>query len=80
MSIKWSVTVFSLTTGDFEEATFKRAVMSRSAESVALLTQDKIGTAAAHRICSAQDLSSLVVAKTARENFLAKTDINLIWA
>ena len=69
-----------LTTGDFEEATFKTAVMNRSAETVALMTQDKIGTVAAHRICAVRDLSCLVVVKAAKEKFRSKLDINLVWA
>ena len=55
-----------LTTGDFEEATIKRAVIDRSAEPVLLLTSDKLGTVSRHRICAVSALSKTVVTASSK--------------
>lgn len=53
------------TTGDFEEAAIKRAVVARSAEAVVLVTGEKIGAASACNICALKDLTSLIVTREA---------------
>jgi DeoR/GlpR family transcriptional regulator of sugar metabolism len=49
------------TTGDFDEAAIKRAVMARSAETVTLLTSEKIGAVSAYGVCASADLTAVVV-------------------
>jgi DeoR/GlpR family transcriptional regulator of sugar metabolism len=55
-----------LTTGDFEEAVIKRAIISRAAETISLVTSEKLGAASAHRIASVAALTTLVVVKEAK--------------
>jgi len=59
-----------LTTGDFEEAGIKRAWMEQAAETIALGSRDKIGTAAAHRVAPAASLAGLVTDRTADSDTL----------
>ena len=54
-----------LTTAGFDEATIKKAMMSASAEVVALVTQSKFGTAAAHKFGEISDLDVIVAEGTA---------------
>jgi DeoR/GlpR family transcriptional regulator of sugar metabolism len=54
-----------LTTGDFEECLIKRAIISRSGETVALMTAEKIGAISAHTIVPCSSLAILVVTKDA---------------
>jgi DeoR/GlpR family transcriptional regulator of sugar metabolism len=49
------------TTGDFEEAAVKRAILARSAEAAVLLTSEKIGAVSAHAVCALDRLATLVV-------------------
>jgi DeoR/GlpR family transcriptional regulator of sugar metabolism len=53
------------TTGDFDEAAIKRAVMARSAETVTLLTSEKIGAVSAYGVCASADLTAVVVSREA---------------
>jgi DeoR/GlpR family transcriptional regulator of sugar metabolism len=53
------------TTGDFDEAAIKRAVMARSAESVTLLTSEKIGAVSAYGVCAGADLTAVVISREA---------------
>lgn len=55
-----------LTTGDFEEAAIKRAVMKRAAETIVLLTADKIGAVSPHRIATVAAPTTLVVGRKAK--------------
>lgn len=50
-----------LTTGDFEEAAVKRALMQRSAETVVLATAEKIGAASPFHIAAVSDVATLLV-------------------
>lgn len=50
-----------LSTGDFEEANIKRALMAASAETVVLASSEKLGAASAYRIGPIADISALVV-------------------
>jgi DeoR/GlpR family transcriptional regulator of sugar metabolism len=52
------------TTGDFEEAAIKRAIIARSGESIALMTGEKLGTASAYGVCTLAELSKVVVSTT----------------
>lgn len=53
-----------LTTTGFDEATIKKAMMNASAEVVALVTQSKFGTAAAHKFGDVVDLDIIVAEDT----------------
>jgi DeoR/GlpR family transcriptional regulator of sugar metabolism len=55
-----------LTTGDYEEAVIKRAIMARSGETVSLVTSEKLGAASPHRIAHLSALSTLLVVKEAK--------------
>ena len=68
------------TTGDFEEAAVKRAIIERSAEVVSLLTQEKIGAVSAYGVCAIKDLTSIVVPREANLKDFAKSGIELISA
>jgi DeoR/GlpR family transcriptional regulator of sugar metabolism len=68
------------TTGDFEEAAVKRAIIERSAEVVSLLTREKIGAVSAYGVCAIKDLTSIVVPREAELKGFAKTGIELICA
>jgi DeoR/GlpR family transcriptional regulator of sugar metabolism len=68
------------TTGDYEEAALKRAVIARSAETLTLITSEKIGAVSAYGVCAATDLVSVVVPREADLKALAKAGIELIRA
>lgn len=50
-----------LTTGDYEEAAVKRALVGAAAETVVLASRDKIGAASPYVICPAAEAGCLVV-------------------
>lgn len=52
-----------LTTGDREEAAVKRAISRRSAETIVLASQEKIGAVSAYGILELSDIDGLIVAK-----------------
>jgi DeoR/GlpR family transcriptional regulator of sugar metabolism len=68
------------TTGDFEEAAIKRAIVERSAEAVALVTREKIGAVSAYGVCAIKDLTSIVVPREANLKDFVKAGIDLIRA
>ena len=68
------------TTGDYEEAAIKRAVIARSAETVALMTAEKIGAVSAYTVCAPKDLASVVVPREAELKGFAKAGLELIRA
>jgi DeoR/GlpR family transcriptional regulator of sugar metabolism len=68
------------TTGDYEEAAIKRAIIERSAETVALMTREKIGAVSAYGVCAIKDLTSIVVPREVELKGFAKTGIELIRA
>jgi DeoR/GlpR family transcriptional regulator of sugar metabolism len=68
------------TTGDFEEAAVKRAIIGRSAEIVSLLTREKIGAVSAYGVCAIKDLTSIVVPREADLKGFAKTGVELLRA
>lgn len=53
-----------LTTGDFEEATVKRALHRRAAETVVLASTDKLGAASPFTVAALSELATLVVPST----------------
>ena len=67
-------------TGDGEEAHVKRAIISRAAETVVLLTSEKIGAVSAHAVCKTADIASAVVAKNADTSRLARAGVHIITA
>jgi DeoR/GlpR family transcriptional regulator of sugar metabolism len=68
------------TTGDYEEAAIKTAVIARSAETVALMTVEKIGAVSAYGVCTVKDLASVVVPREADLKGFAKTGLDIIRA
>jgi DeoR/GlpR family transcriptional regulator of sugar metabolism len=65
-------------TGDAEEAHIKRAIIARAAETMVLLTSEKIGAVSAHAVCKASDLSRVVVAKNADTSRLATAGVQIV--
>lgn len=49
-----------VTTGDREEAAIKRLIAQRSAETILVATEDKLGTASPYRIVDLADITTLV--------------------
>lgn len=68
------------TTGDYEEAAIKRAVVARSAETVALMTAEKIGAVSAYAVCAVKDLTSVVASREADLKSFAKTGVRFVRA
>lgn len=68
------------TTGDFEEAVIKRAIIERSAEAIALVTHEKIGAVSAYGVCAIKDLTSIVAPREAGLKGFTKSGIDLIRA
>lgn len=68
------------TTGDFEEAVIKRAFIERSAETIALITSEKVGAVSAYGVCTMKDLASVVVAREADVKGFGKTGVEFIRA
>lgn len=66
------------TTGDFEEAVIKRAIIERSAETVALMTAEKINAVSAYGVCAIQDLTSIVVPREADVRNFVEAGITVI--
>jgi DeoR/GlpR family transcriptional regulator of sugar metabolism len=66
------------TTGDFEEAAVKRAVMSRSAETVTLLTREKIGAVSAFAVCGPGALAAIVVSREGELDGFADSPFEVI--
>lgn len=59
-----------LTTGDYEEAGIKRALMAQAAETIALASRDKIGTAAPYLVAPVEALAGIVTEATADPAFI----------
>jgi DeoR/GlpR family transcriptional regulator of sugar metabolism len=68
------------TTGDFEEAAIKRAFIERSAETVALITAEKVGAVSPYGVCAMKELTSVVVAHEANMRDFAKSGMGIIRA
>ena len=68
------------TTGDFEEAAVKRAVITRSAETVLLVTSEKIGAVSAYSVCTLGELTAIIVPREAQSDGFANMDLELIRA
>ena len=50
-----------LSTGDYEEAAIKRAIAARAAETMTLLTEEKLGAVSPHHIASVDDMAALIM-------------------
>lgn len=66
------------TTGDYEEAQIKRAIVQRSAEVVSLLTAEKIGAVSPFLVCRAEALSSVIVPRGAAPAALAGACVGIL--
>lgn len=62
------------TTGNFEEAAIKRAIIERSAETVSLITTEKLGAVSAYGVCVLKELTSVIVARDADVKGFAGTE------
>ena len=68
------------TTGDYEEAAIKRAIMARAAETAVLLTSEKLGAVSAHGVCDAKDITHFVVPRTANVKGLLSRGLHQVRA
>ncbi len=68
------------TTGDYEEAAIKRAIIARSAEVAVLLTSEKLGAVSAHSVCSVKDLAYLVAPRKVEFKGLPSRHLRMIRA
>jgi DeoR/GlpR family transcriptional regulator of sugar metabolism len=53
--------VHGLSTGDYEEAAVKRAILAQSAETIALMTEEKFDAVSPHRIMGVEETAGLIV-------------------
>jgi DeoR/GlpR family transcriptional regulator of sugar metabolism len=53
------------TTGDYEEAAIKRAIIARAAEVAVLITSEKLGAVSAHGVCDVKDITHLALPRKA---------------
>lgn len=68
-----------VTTGDYEEAAMKRAIISRSAQVVSLVTVDKLGAVAAHKVCAVDGLSQIVMVRKSTLKLSAGMVKRVLW-
>jgi DeoR/GlpR family transcriptional regulator of sugar metabolism len=68
------------TTGNYEEAAIKRAIIGRSAEVVSLVTAEKLGAVSAHVICPLSALTAAVVPRGAGHISFAASGLRIISA
>jgi DeoR/GlpR family transcriptional regulator of sugar metabolism len=66
--------VEGLTTGDFEEAAIKRALMRRASETIVLASNEKLGAVSLYQIAPIGDLSGLVVDRNASGDLIDSLD------
>lgn len=66
------------TTGNYEEAAIKRAIIGRSADVVTLVTAEKLGAVSAHVICGPGVITSAVVSKAAITSVFADSGLRFI--
>lgn len=72
-----------LSTGDFEEASVKRALHECAAETVVMASSEKLGAASPYVICNTGEISALLVPKTTPADMLAdfvKQGVRLVHA
>jgi DeoR/GlpR family transcriptional regulator of sugar metabolism len=69
-----------LTTGDYEESLVKSAIMARAAETVSLVTAEKIGAVSPYQVCGLAAVSMLVVGRQAKMPEVAKGGPKIIRA
>ncbi|MCY1246820.1 hypothetical protein D9M72_600930 [compost metagenome] len=53
--------VHGFSTGDYEEAAVKRAVLGQAAETFVVATAEKFGAASPHHVASAEDIAGLIL-------------------
>lgn len=53
--------VHGLSTGDYEEAAVKRAILSRAAETFVVATIEKFGATSPHHVANAEEIAGLIV-------------------
>ena len=66
------------TTGNYEEAAIKRAIIGRSADVVSLVTAEKLGAVSPHMICGLGAISSLIVPREADSGGFDPASIRMI--
>jgi len=66
--------VHGVSTGDFEEAAVKRAVLKQAADAYVLATAEKFGAVSPHRVAGIADLAGFIVAEEIEKGVLAPYD------
>ncbi|HEV7319562.1 MAG TPA: DeoR/GlpR family DNA-binding transcription regulator [Ensifer sp.] len=70
-----------VSTGDFEEAAVKRAILGQAADTYVLATAEKFGAVSPHRVAGIADLSGFIVPQEIKDETLASyrdADITMI--
>ena len=68
------------TTGNYEEAAIKRAIIGRSADVVTLVTAEKLGAVSPHVICQVAAITSVIVPHGAKVSRFGLEGLRLIHA
>ncbi|NVD38105.1 DeoR/GlpR transcriptional regulator [Ensifer sp. HO-A22] len=62
--------VHGFSTGDYEEAAVKRAILAQAAETFVVATSEKFGAASPHHVANVQDIAGLIVPEDMNEDAL----------
>jgi len=68
------------TTGDFEEAAVKRAVIGRSSETISLLTSEKPGAVSAYNVAAVADFTAIVISREATLEGFQRSRLEIVRA
>lgn len=68
------------TTGDYEEALIKQAIVAGAAEAVALVTHEKLGAVSPYTVCATNDLDVVVLPKGSACEPFSGTAVKIIEA
>ncbi|WVT74164.1 DeoR/GlpR family DNA-binding transcription regulator [Sinorhizobium chiapasense] len=63
-----------VSTGDFEEAAVKRAILKQAADTYVLATAEKFGAVSPHRVAGIADLAGFIMAEEIEDGMLASYD------
>lgn len=66
--------VHGVSTGDFEEAAVKRAILKQAADTYVLATAEKFGAVSPHRVAGIADLAGFIVTEEIEDGVLAPYD------
>lgn len=68
------------TTGNYEEAAIKRAIIGRAAETVSLVTAEKLGAVSPHVICATAAITTVIVPRDAATEAFEAVGVDVLRA